>query len=556
MSSFHGAILRKLRVLWLTEFTDLSTGFAVYGAEVLKRLHATGKYSLAELASYVGGDDPRIQGVPWPVFPVMPSKTETRELEIYNNNALNQFGGWRFEETCLKFRPDVVVAYRDIWNDTFAFSSPFRPFYHLATMPAIDSEPIRSDWLADYVTADAVFCYTDWGLEEIRRQSNGMAKTLCSTPPGADTETFRPLANKEKLRKDLGLPTDAHIVGTIMRNQARKLFPDLLEAFAHFLTVAPEELANKTFLYFHTCVPDIGWDIPYHLKSNGLGHKVYFTYQCRNCGAIFASLYQDARGVCPECHNPTAFLPGSTRGVSREALAVINNCFSVYVQHSCSEGLGMPQVEAAACGVPVMATDFSGMNDVVRKLNGIPIKVERYYWDAAKQAKHALPSNGDFVRKLINFLLLPKDVKAHKSFMAQQGVLEHYTYERTAKIWEAHLDSLEIRPEEKNWESPQRIHEPQPRCPEGLSDEQFVNWGLINLAGRPDLIGSHTALRMSRDLNWACKMVGASNFSFNEASMLGMQPRWVDYGREQVVQELLQLCEVKNHWERRRTEGK
>ena len=62
-------------------------------------------------------------------------------------------------------------------------------------------------------------------------------------------------------------------------------------------------------------------------------------------------------------------------GVSNEYLSDIVNCFDVYLQYANSEGFGLPQVAAAACGVPVMSIDYSAMSSVVRKLGGTPLKV-------------------------------------------------------------------------------------------------------------------------------------------------------------------------------------
>ena len=39
----------------------------------------------------------------------------------------------------------------------------------------------------------------------------------------------------------------------------------------------------------------------------------------------------------------------------------------------------MPQVEAACCGVPVAAVDYSAMEDVVRHTNGYPIRIKKMF---------------------------------------------------------------------------------------------------------------------------------------------------------------------------------
>ena len=44
--------MSKKRVLLMGEAHYLNSGFGTYGKELLTRLHATGKYELAEFASY------------------------------------------------------------------------------------------------------------------------------------------------------------------------------------------------------------------------------------------------------------------------------------------------------------------------------------------------------------------------------------------------------------------------------------------------------------------------------------------------------------------------
>ena len=44
--------MNKKKVLFVSEASYLNTGYATYSREVLKRLHATGKYELAEFSIY------------------------------------------------------------------------------------------------------------------------------------------------------------------------------------------------------------------------------------------------------------------------------------------------------------------------------------------------------------------------------------------------------------------------------------------------------------------------------------------------------------------------
>lgn len=545
--------MRKTRVLWCNEASYLSTGYATYGHEVMSRLHATGKYELAELATYGDVTDPRERrwrAVPWGFIPVMPDRGNPAEVDRYQANPTWQFGEWKFEEACLAFRPDVVMDVRDWWMLEHQERSPFRPLFHWAIMPTVDAAPQDEQWVATFQGADAVFTYSDWGMGVLREQTRGRVNGVCSAPPGADLDALAPKPDRRAHRRAMGIDEDCLVVGTVMRNQKRKLYPDLVQAFARFLREAPPELAKRTYLYLHTSFPDVGWDIPRLVAEEGLGHKCVFTYVCNHCGASFPSFFADAKSVCRRCGAHAATLPNSHNGVSRRALGDVLNVFDVYVQYANSEGFGMPQVEAAACGVPVMAVDYSAMSDVVRKLGGFPIKVQRMYRESETHCWRALPDNADLVAKLVAFLSLPEPVRRRKGFEARRAVEEHYTYDRTAKIWEAHLDSVVPRPE--LWASPPRLHRPAAAAPPGMTNEEFVRWGITHVAGRPELLNSYTALRMLRDLNWEMTTRGTGGLYFNEDSTLGSMNRQQPFDRDRAVEELLKLNAQLNHWESRR----
>ena len=132
---------RKPRILFVNEYSQLMTGFATYMYYVLPRLHATGKYEIAELATYVHGQHPNIDKTEWQVYPNEPLPNDKVNREKYNLNKENQFGRFRFEEVCLDFKPDIVVSIRDWWMDYWIQGSPFRPFFKWIEMPTVDGEP-------------------------------------------------------------------------------------------------------------------------------------------------------------------------------------------------------------------------------------------------------------------------------------------------------------------------------------------------------------------------------------------------------------------------------
>lgn len=488
------------------------SGFGTYSKEVISRLYKSGKYDIAELAGYGHVNDPRDK-MPWRIYPnaIDPREGHDPRLPELASRPINAFGAWRFDRVCLDFKPDFVVDIRDPWMLMFENQSPLRRFFNWVIMPTVDSAPQQEEWIQHFIEADGVFTYSDWGLDVLRSEGGGLIKLHSSAPPGVNLNEYKPIMNSLEHKRAMFQRDNINIIGTVMRNQRRKLYPELMLAFKLFLKKCHDEgnhkLADDTFLYFHTSYPDVRgcWNIPRLLKENGLGNKVYFSYICKNCGAVFASLFQDVKTVCPQCNTVSAILPSVGHGFTVDQLNQIYNLFDIYAQYANCEGFGMPQVEAASCGVPVMSTDYSAMSDVVRKLKGYPIKVSRMHRVVEEDAYKALPDNQDAADKFYKFLSMPLSERKKKGLEARKAVEEHYTWDKTTKIWEKYFDETELTGLQGKWDVPPSFLQPLAsieQCPENLNNQQFVDWIFTNIYGDESMCHSLLAMDMVRALNY------------------------------------------------------
>ncbi len=545
---------KKKRILLCNEASFLATGFSTYGLEVMKRLHATGKYELAEFATYGSPHDERKNSLPWKYYPNLPAN-QTEE-QVYNSKPTNQFGEWKFELACLDFKPDIVWDIRDWWMLEYQERSPFRKYFKWVVMPTVDAVPQQDQWMATYMGADGVFSYSDWGYDVLMKQSQGRMKGFGSAPPGIDMKAYKVPTDKREHRSSMGIEKDIFIIGTIMRNQSRKLYPELIQAFRLFLDKAPKEMAANTYLYLHCAHPDIGWDIPKLVKEAGVANRCIFTYFCQACQVIYPSFYQDVMAVCKQCGQLAAIMPRVQKGISREALADIIGLFDAYVQYSLCEGFGLPQIEAAACGVPVFAVDYSAMSDVVRKIEGFPVDVQAYFRESETHCLRAIPNNSHLVTLLIDYLSKPREYRIAKGKDSRRLVEKHYSWDATAKKWERCFDYFECSDQKYSWLRPEPlIHQPATESPPHLSNEEFTRWAIEHIAGRPDLVNGYMSMRMTRDLNWGACHPGTGGIYFNEAGLLGSQETIKDFQRKDAAEALFQLCEINNLWEMERVKG-
>jgi len=509
---------KKLKILMCSEASFLSSGFGTYAKEILKRLHDTGKYEIAEFASYGKVNDPKDINIRWRYYANAVDDKDPRHKE-YNSSAENQFGRWRFERVLLDFRPDVVFDVRDYWMNSYQQFSPLRPFYHWILMPTVDSAPQQEEWIDTFLHADAIFTYSDFGRDTLLQQSNNKINYIDTTSPGVDLKTFNIINNRNLLRNSLGIDSSAFIVGSVMRNQKRKLMPELFSAFKQLLNKLEAEnnpIGEKTYLYLHTSYPDAGWDLPQLLKEYKVGNRVLFTYNCKNCSHFCSSLYQHPVAFCPRCGQKSMSMPNVSSGVTSQVLAAIMNTFDMYVQYAICEGFGMPQVEAAACGVPIASVNYSAMNDVVHKLNGYPIQIKQAFKELETKAIRVYPDNDHLVKILYDYLNMPEVLKNQKRFETRKLTENYYNWDLIASKWEKYFDNIQLKGLQGKWDENLPTMTTIDSIPENINNYYDLLTHIVSKhMPNHQIASSMVMLNMMRDLDYGFSINGMSTDSYN-----------------------------------------
>lgn len=548
--------MRKPRILFCSEATFLNTGYATYTREILNYLHSTGKYELAEMASYGERNDPRASNIPWKFYGIVPDNScSQEEKDQYSQNPMAQFGEIMFEHVCLDFLPDIVCDIRDFWMLDFAERSPFRKNFKWCIMPTVDARPQARQWVATYESADACLTYSEWAGEILKKQSGGKINYIGISPPSAHS-AYQPIEDKTGLRESMGIDSDAKIIGTVMRNQRRKLYPDLFQAFR--LLLDSVEDSSKYYLYCHTSYPDLGWDIPELLQQYQLSSKVYFTYICGQTGKPFPSLFKGAIAQSPYTGQFGASLSNVKNGVEYEDLAKIINLFDLYVQYANCEGFGLPQVEAAACGIPVMATDYSAMESVVRNLGGTPLTPKALYKELETGCFRAVPDNVLAAKKFKEFFEQPISIRKRMGFDTRQAFLKHYQWDKSGKAWENFFDSVKISEDFDNWKTQPRVFNPKQKpdkLPNNISYKDIAKWLIVEVLGEPERLNSYFESRMIRDLTYQSSTNTTGGMYFNEnSSMFDAKNSRNAFDFNIAYDQMYYLCQRRNFWENQRIE--
>jgi len=503
-----------------SEASFLSSGFGTYTKEILSRLYKTNKFHIAEFASYAVVNDSRDRDIPWRFYANAVRENDPR-YQDYMSRQDNQFGRWRFEKVLLDFRPDVVIDVRDYWMSYYQSVSPLRKYFHWILMPTVDSAPQQEEWIDTYIGADAVFTYSDWGAEVIKKQSYDKINYIDTTSPGVDLSVFKILDHKKEIKQKFGIPQDSFIIGSVMRNQKRKLIPELLFAFRDLLDILEKkdpEKAKKTFLYLHTSYPDAGWDIPELLKQSRLLNKVFFTYFCGRCNSVVSHTYCHPVKVCQNCIENTSKLPSVANGVPNTILAEIYNLFDIYVQYAICEGFGMPQVEAGACGVPIATVDYSAMVDIINKLDAYKIDTQCKFKELETKAIRVYPNNKSLIEYILSYMDSSNSMQQQKRQRVRELTEKNYCWDIIAKKWENYLDKLSVSGFRSNWDT-------KPQFLSDISPDQDIDIiKMANICSNNLLdfskLGSMFVLNMCKDMQYGFTQSGTHYQAYNTQNVI------------------------------------
>jgi hypothetical protein len=243
-------------------------------------------------------------------------------------------------------------------------------------------------------------------------------------------------------------------------------------------------------------------------------------------------------------------LPNVYDGVSSEQLSEIYNLMDIYVQYACAEGFGIPMIEATACAIPFMATNYSAMESIVRMLQGIPIDVYKYYREPESHSYRVYPSNDDFIQKLHKFLSMPEQLRIKMGRDSYNLCKQHFNWDTVAEKW---IKAIDQTPKAKlEWNCPPRFHTPNMNIPPNMNNADFVRWCFINILGDPSKLNTYLESKYLRNLNYGASIDGYGGLHTSELSDPAFSPKYPPFNHQRLVQLLQEYCQRRNYCEKLR----
>ena len=267
------------------------------------------------------------------------------EQEVYAV-AQNIYNGWDRGTDIAGF--DAMVVALDIpMQERILQRMKPRPFKYVGIMP-IESIPLTFSWAMVLMDMDKQFIISQFGTDECLRRGVRTAEHL---PVGIDAKAWRHAEEKEveALKTNFGFEKDTFVVLTVADNQERKNLARGMEIFADFLYQTP--YVNKEMVREKKLAPQI--DARYVLVTRehlSVGWKLYD--------------YAEELGI-------TNHFIVIERGIPFNQLWGMYSLADVFLLPSKCEGLGMPLLEAMACKLPVLATNCTGMKELLADGRGV-----------------------------------------------------------------------------------------------------------------------------------------------------------------------------------------
>lgn len=294
----------------------VSTGYGQQTAQLVQRLKADG-HDVAVSAFY-GLQGARLN---WGEIPVYPAFLHQYGADVIMQHAAHHFGG--------DIKDGLIITLVDAW----VLPAERLQEANVAMWVPIDHEPAPPKVIEAVKTSQAMPI-------AMSRHGERMMKAAgldCEyAPHGIDTAELSPRGPNE-LRDLIGIPRDWFVAGMVAANKgnpSRKSFEVCFRAFAKHLKKHPESA-----LYVHS-------------EATGAMNGVDLVALAEDC-----EIGPDHLRISPPYQQ-------SILGFTPNQMASVFSMFDVLMNPSWGEGFGIPIIEAQACGVPVIVTDWTAMSEL------------------------------------------------------------------------------------------------------------------------------------------------------------------------------------------------
>ena len=289
-------------------------------------------------------------------------------------------------EHYLHFNADMLITVKEPW----VFGTLHKEAINFVPMAIIDHSPVSASITSRLHTAFKVIAVSRFGQSELKK-----SKIESTYIPHGVSEVYRPLGMVRRIacREMFSIDLDEFVVGIVAMNRSRKLISRQILGYKRFLELNPD-VKSHLFLWTDiqpirrydepsTGVSDVGVSLLPEIMELGMGESI---------------LWPDRKNVAdgiPEWDGDN-YIDGWD-------MVKLYNSFDVNMLCTGGEAAGLPYIEAAACGVPSICTDYAGAPEYIGP--GLTVPAKEYMVLNAPGTRYYLPDidgMADALTKLYN----------------------------------------------------------------------------------------------------------------------------------------------------------
>jgi len=396
-----------MRIGFTTNAPWSPTGYGVQASELVPKLVADG-HNVALMANYgLAGTTLNWNGVT--VF--------GQGMDAYSNDLTPaQILSWLSQQPS---EPGIGLSLYDVW----VYKSPQWDEIPMASWTPVDHKGVPDEvkaWFDRRGKGKWAIAMSQFGERELLEAGVDRDRVFYA-PHSFNSQIFRPTTST--MRKDLNVPDDAHLTIINSANKGvtpiRKCWPEMLLAWSNFAKSHPD-----AYLLIWT-------------EAFGLANGVNIE---RVLKAVDAPI------------DRVRFVPQFEyrQGLNQEVVANAYSASDVLLMTSRGEGFGVPAIEAQACGIPVILTDWTAQTELVGSGWLVDGQEE---WDPLQGGWWKVPD----VKKIEDALVQSYELKSNKENKDKEkekaiDFAANYATEKVySKYWRPILKQLELEvsPKEK-----------------------------------------------------------------------------------------------------------
>lgn len=363
---------------------------------------------------------------------------------LFNDNWRVLPSGGRFAREIIGhhmkiYKPDLLITLADLWNVQYVINMRRDFDFKWIEWLPIDGKPISDiKWTSGYNGVDVITAMSDFGYNELVEGKRRWVEKLEREEPetqiekiyhGIDTDILRPYDEDHRLalrreydwQDDFPYPSEIRgkfirgeeklenyfIFGIVARNQPRKNYPWLLQAWAEFA-----DRHDNVLLWIHASPGDPA------------GHNLHFIMD--QLGISDSVIFSDS--------------VSKWYGKSSAEMADIFNLFDVHFLPTAGEGFGIPTVEAMACGVPIAVTDFTTGTELTNNGKcGFLLKCDRLSIDPGHVFRVKFTSQ-EILDYLEEVYAMNESTRKQMAIKARLRAVDVYNADKIADQWRDLID--------------------------------------------------------------------------------------------------------------------